>query len=155
MLTDKPISPSSFPLQALQHNNSGPAHLATGKDVWSTISSAVPLEHLTLLWHHTMLLPSWKRPVWAMGTHAAQQTVFTSLFVPGKEWWGLMVCWLINTISISKASSENQYPVFKEVLLPISAFRMSRVTGRNQRVITLCKSKNCCILLTMEPRHCH
>lgn len=52
-----------------------------------------------------------------------------------REAMGMVWCfsfWLFNCISISKASSENQYSVFKEVLLLITGFDMSGETGRNQ-----------------------
>lgn len=40
--------------------------------------------------------------------------------------------WLINAISISKASSESQYSVIKELLLLITGFSTSRDTGRDR-----------------------
>ena len=135
LLTDKSVSPSAFPCQALQHKPPGagtPGHGAghMGAQTALLFPQIIPPLH----WHHTGLLPTWKRPSQAMGTHATQEMLFPSLSVPGKQWgWtDASAYWLINAINISKASSENQYSVFKELLLLITGFSMSRDTGRNR-----------------------
>ena len=121
--TDEFVSTGVFPCQALQRNQPG-WHCPQGRARGSANSSAVPPVH-----------PSASlTPCWAMGTHAAQEMLFPSLSVLGKKkgWTEASACWLINAISVSKASPGNQYSVFKKHLLLITGFSMSRDTGRNQ-----------------------
>lgn len=121
-----------------------------GRTCGSPNSSAVPPDHPT-----ASLAPCWaavhlEETQQAEGTHAAQEMLFPSLSVPGQPWgWtDASACWLFNAISISKALSEKQWSVFKELFSWLQALTCPETLAEigEACVFRLCKSESCLIL---------